>query len=88
MNKDEKLLVEAYITIIEKTDHCKYAINGCECGECIECSEHKPSTNNEAQSSNTKTKKDKKKKKLKESFDLNSELSKFHETYQNIFNAF
>jgi len=46
MHNDEKLLSEAYATMLEKAEHCRYAVNGCECEECEECLEHKEKEEN------------------------------------------
>ena len=47
MHNDEKLLSEAYTTMLEKAEHCRYAVDGCACGECEECLEHKQKAEDE-----------------------------------------
>lgn len=37
MNKDANLLAEAYQKVLEGTEHCKYAKEGCDCDGCEEC---------------------------------------------------
>lgn len=37
MNKDVDLLAEAYQKVLEGTEHCKAAMNGCDCDKCKEC---------------------------------------------------
>lgn len=37
MNKDANLLAEAYQKVLERTEHCKYAKEGCDCDGCEEC---------------------------------------------------
>ena len=97
MHKDEKLLVEAYITMTEKAEHCNYAVDGCECGECIECSEHKASktknltSNSKIDSEHYLKDKDsavKNKKKIKESFEPSQHLTRFEGAYNDVLEWF
>jgi hypothetical protein len=37
MNKDEQLLAEAYLKIIESETKCMHAKEGCECDSCDDC---------------------------------------------------
>lgn len=37
MNKDANLLAEAYQKVLEGTEHCKWAKEGCDCDGCEEC---------------------------------------------------
>ncbi|NDD59445.1 MAG: hypothetical protein EBZ47_09445 [Chlamydiae bacterium] len=40
MNKDADLIAEAYQKILEGTEHCKWAKEGCDCDGCEECKEN------------------------------------------------
>ena len=40
MNKDADLIAEAYQKVLEGTEHCKYAKEGCDCDKCDECKEN------------------------------------------------
>ena len=40
MNKDADLIAEAYQKVLEGTEHCKYAKEGCDCDKCEECKEN------------------------------------------------
>ena len=40
MNKDAKLLAEAYQKVLEEAKHCKAAMEGCDCDDCKECEEN------------------------------------------------
>ncbi len=40
MNKDADLIAEAYQKVLEGTEHCKYAKEGCDCDKCKECKEN------------------------------------------------
>jgi hypothetical protein len=82
MHKDEKLLSEAYTSILEKADHCKYAVDGCECGECDECIEKKHS--NKEEPKEEKENKTKAKQKVKESV----ATTKFDQAYNDILDWF
>ena len=37
MNKDADLIAEAYLKVLEGTEHCKWAKDGCDCDGCEEC---------------------------------------------------
>lgn len=41
LNRDEKLLAEAYQRIMESEDKCSHAKNGCDCDECEDCKDNK-----------------------------------------------
>jgi len=49
MNKDADLIAEAYQKVLEGTEHCKYAKEGCDCDKCDECKDNQ--TVDEAKSS-------------------------------------
>ena len=40
MNKDADLIAEAYQKVLEGTEHCKWAKEGCDCDGCEECKEN------------------------------------------------
>lgn len=40
MNKDADLIAEAYQKVLEGTEHCKWAKEGCDCDGCKECKEN------------------------------------------------
>ena len=100
MHKDEKLLIEAYTAMSEKAEHCKYAVDGCECGECIECTEYKANKTKDLtgdgkvdsedylKAKNLAIKKAKSKKKIKESFVPSQTSKKFEEAYKDILEWF
>ena len=49
MNKDADLIAEAYQKVLEGTERCKYAKEGCDCDKCDECKDNQ--TVDEAKSS-------------------------------------
>lgn len=88
MHNDEKMLVEAYSLMSEKAEHCKYAVDGCECGECIECSEHKASQTQEPGNNQKDNKTKQSKKQVKEAFVPSEHTNKFEEAYSDILRWF
>lgn len=85
MHKDEKQLSEAYTLMLEKAEHCKYAVEGHECEECDECMENK---RKHAEKNNSDNEKQPVKKKTKVKESVISTTSKFDEAYNDVLNWF